>query len=667
MNVKYNRHRAARWWQFVPLALLAGSAWANSGPPPWLLAAARQPTPGNSPLAPAVVLWNETEVAVDTGGRASTLHRKATRILTAAGRSEAMASVSYTDKSDWVDSCEAWLIRGGKPVELPDRSDWTDVALSDSDTIYSEYRARGVRYADVALPGDVFGYETCKHGPMLFLQYGYYLGGELPVMVDRLQLQIPSGWTLQPILKGTVVPLAAVSPDRRVSVWELRDRPYRPDEPWTPSADFAEAAVMVTIHPPSGKAPKVRGGFNSWREAADWAAQLNAGQCDTDPVLVAKVGKLVADCPDNLTKMRVLGRYVQELRYTAVDRELGIGFGMRARKATEVLARGWGDCKDKANLLRAMLREAGIRAYLTPAKANAFGEVYPEWPSPLQFNHAIVAIEADADIALPAVVPTSRWGRLLFFDPTDPDTVLGDLPRQLQGSYVLVLGDGGGELMTLPDLPVEPENLEETKLELSLATDGSVSGKGTFGGLGQSGAAIRRWLRTTSTPDLGKKAAVYLNEALRGVAVKNVTSADDRGSGRCSATFEFSVPNFVQFVGGGLALTRLNVASRGTVPRFVEQDRRRPVKIWPAAERDEVVVELPSGFKVDELPQKTALAGPFGSYENFFETSGQSVLCHRTLRLVPQIVSVSAYPAFQKFLSDVAIADRTAVVLRQAP
>ena len=69
---------------------------------------------------------------------------------------------------------------------------------------------------------------------------------------------------------------------------------------------------------------------------------------------------------------------------------------------------------------------------------------------------------------------------------------------------------------------------------------------------------------------------------------------------------------------------------------------------------------------MDELPPKAVLTGPYGSYESFFECEDRSVVHHRMLTLTPGIVPVNAYADFQRFLSDVAKADRTAVVLRQA-
>lgn len=667
MNLGFRLGRGPRSWILAPGLLLAGSVSILAGPPKWVLELASRPAPEVASDTPAVILLNETVVAVDADGRASTTNRQAIRILTRAGIAEAKATVPYLEKKDSVGDCDAWLIRGGQAVKIPREREWIDVAESGGGSIYSEFRARFINYADQALPGDVFVYEARVEGPMLFCQLRHVWGGPLPSLVDRYQLQIPAGWASSTNLEGPVTPLSSVSADGRMAVWELRNRPYRPDEPWAPARDWAEAYLMVALTPAPRAKTKAPRGFGSWAEVVDWTDRLNSEQCDADPALAATVRKLVADCPDNLAKIRALGRYVQDLRYVEVARDVGIGFGYRARKATEVHAKGWGDCKDKANLLRAMLRQAGLRAYPTVAEADRQVEVFPEWPSPMQFNHMIVAIEVDESVVLPAVVPTPRWGRLLIFDPTDPNTVVGDLRRDLQGSKVLICADGGEELTTLPTLSVEPEYLFEQRVELSLSANGSVSGKCSLGGAGQVGAERRRWLRMTSANELREKAVERLSATVRGVAVTNVTSNDDRRSGRCSVVFEFSAPNFAQLMGGGLALVRLDVLSRDSVPTFAGKERRTPIEIRPVSQHDEVVLELPAGFKAEELPPKAVLAGPYGSYENSFEVSGQSVLRHRALKLTPAIVPVSEYANLKKFLSDVAKADRTAVVLQRTP
>jgi tetratricopeptide (TPR) repeat protein len=69
----------------------------------------------------------------------------------------------------------------------------------------------------------------------------------------------------------------------------------------------------------------------------------------------------------------------------------GLEFGRRARipaKASTTLERGFGDCKDLSLLVRAVLREAGIRAEL--ALVNSSGVVRQDMPSLDQFDHMVL-------------------------------------------------------------------------------------------------------------------------------------------------------------------------------------------------------------------------------------------------------------------------------------
>ena len=62
-----------------------------------------------------------------------------------------------------------------------------------------------------------------------------------------------------------------------------------------------------------------------------------------------------------LEKMQTLAAFVQrDVRYVGI--ELGIG-GYQPHPAAEVFAHRYGDCKDKATLLRSMLREIGVDSY----------------------------------------------------------------------------------------------------------------------------------------------------------------------------------------------------------------------------------------------------------------------------------------------------------------
>jgi hypothetical protein len=164
---------------------------------------------------------------------------------------------------------------------------------------------------------------------------------------------------------------------------------------------------------------------------------------------------------------------VQNIRYIAIEVNLARGGGYQPHPATEVFANQYGDCKDKANLMRAMLKIAGIRSYLVGVYSGDRYHVNPQWPSPGQFNHMIIAIQVDDSITSPVAFVHPVLGRLLLFDPTDTGTPLGDLPEDEQGSYALVIAGKQGDLVQLPSAPAE-----SNRSDITIA--GTLSDRGTL-------------------------------------------------------------------------------------------------------------------------------------------------------------------------------------------
>src|SRR5690242_1052224 len=111
----------------------------------------------------------------------------------------------------------------------------------------------------------------------------------------------------------------------------------------------------------------------------------------------------------------VLQYLSKEIRYTGVE------FGDAAiipHPPAETLKHRYGDCKDKATLAVAMLRAAGIPAYVALLNAGNRQDVNPELPGMGLFDHAIVYAPGSPD---------------LWMDPTDERARLGQLPNSDQG------------------------------------------------------------------------------------------------------------------------------------------------------------------------------------------------------------------------------------------
>jgi hypothetical protein len=650
----------------LSLALLVAVSLQAGTPPKWLVKASQQPTPADVGDAPAVILLDEIVVSIDTDGQKRVEQHFAVRILNRAGLDNAFASVYYLGKSEKITDSHAWLLRNGTVIKPADSREWQDRMVEQEGGIYNEWRQSSISYSDIAFAGDVFAYSSVVEGPMIFCQTRIDWGSSLPLVTARAVVHLSPGWQLATCIKGRTTPAYDVSANRLTHTWGLANQPYRPDEAWVPPAAEPASTILLSFLPPPGT--KASPAFQKWSDVVAYQMQLATTQCDTDATLAATAARLTAGCPDSIAKLRALGRYVQKLRYVEISRNLKLGFGYRPRKATEVLAKGFGDCKDKSNLLRALLREAGIRSYPAIAQAADEGnaEVFPEWPSPYQFNHMILAIEVDPKTDLSSVVQTPRLGSLLFFDPTNSDTEVGDIPWYLQGTRVEILAPGNEELTLLPDLPVDKDFAVGRRLKLSLDEKGTVTGEGTLEGWGQEGAMRRSAIRQSTAKELHDAIAAMLGAQLRTVSLEKLEPIDDEQTGRAGVSMNFSAPNFVQQLSGGLAIVRLNLLGHDNLSKMFSPTERTAILLTrPSLQTDEVVLALPPAYQVDELPKRESIQTPFGSYERFYELKDARIVSHRTFKLNKVTVQPSEYPAFRKFIYDVAKCDRSTVVLRQ--
>ena len=579
-----------------------GALVAIAAPPAWLLNAAKIDPSEISHHAPAVVLFDETLVTIQKNGSETIRHRYAIRILNQSGRQFATGEVPFLEKEDDVSSTDAWVVRAGKEVSPKEKPKWIDVSAAEDGAVFSEGRKLVVSYSDFALVDDVFAYETVVDGKLVFPRLSTGWESMLPVVKDSFALQLPPGWTLQAVVDGPLAPMLHPATGSQSWSWELLDRPYRPDEPAMSESGRMDARLMMTLSPPAELPRGMLPVFHSWADVTSWLVPLQDAQCDTTPALTNAINQLVSDSADPVTKMRALSRYVQSLRYVSIDKGLSKGFGYRPRKASEVYAKGWGDCKAKANLLRSMLRTVGIDSYMVQAHTNLGREIFAGWPTPSQFNHAILAIKVDDSVDFPAVVNTPKWGRLLFFDATDPDVLLGDLPVHLQGGKVHVVASGSDALTTLPVLPAETHHMSSRLVQLELSANGGVKGECNYGGPGSVGAYYRAKSRHDSANDFRKHITERINSTVSGASVEDLTTHDDPLTGEYRIQYRFSAPRFAQMMPGGLAVVRLDVLSRDTVPAFTAKERKLPIALELWLLRDEVTLKLPRGFVVDELP-----------------------------------------------------------------
>jgi hypothetical protein len=644
---------------FLVLSVLAPAVGGEV--PVWLKQAA-----STSPSAPtvfdkkvnAVVLHDEARKTVDEDGRIITVTYRAIRVLTREGRGEAVARTVYNTDSEKVKEMRAWLIRPGGEVKSYGKKEAVDIALAEND-VYNEARGRVISASDDADAGCVFGYEVTTEERSVFSQFVWYFQSDLPVLLSRVTVAVPNGWRAE----GVTFNNAKIEPEvsGTAYTWELRNLPFIETEPARPELTNIAPRIAISLYPPPGKATTLRT-FSNWKDVSRYTSELSDSQAVYDEAMAAKALALTANAKTEYERIKAIGRYAQNVNYISIQIGTGRGGGYRPHAAADVFNKNYGDCKDKANLMRALLKALKIEAYPVAIYSGDPSYVRAEWPSPHQFNHCIIGVKVSDETQAPTVIKHTDLGRLLIFDPTDDITPLGDLPEYLQGSLALIAAGEAGDLVRMPVTPPEA-NRQERIIEAELGPEGALSATLRELSYGQAAVEERRIFKQASPAEYTRIIERWITKGAPSARITRVDPVAE--SGKFALAVEFKSPSYAQSMRGRLLVFKPAIVSRRAAYYLASDNRKYPVVLESEAYSETIKIKLPAGFQVDEMPDATEIDQVFGKYSASFEVKDGYLTFNRTLVLQPSTIPVERYAAVRSFFGRIYGIEQAPVVLEK--
>jgi transglutaminase-like putative cysteine protease len=497
--------------------LFAASAGAQ---PDWV----KQAIEGGVDVVPhkdaaVLVLHAGSDVVVSPAGRVERDNRWAARVLARAG----VDAVSFHEgitTTRKVKNLKGWLIKpDGRKFNL-EKDRVVEVDLEQVAGFYDDARSLVYSFSDVK-PGDVVAYEYTveEDDPWTAYSQAFIFQVSEPVRSARFAVTVPAGWQTHISTQQSEPVQHSVIDNRHV--WSVANLEYRPDEPLMPPWWRLSRSVVVSCYDPRSDG---QAGYPDWRSVAGWMRGLQDRACAETTALAGDVRSICGDLADPGARLRAIAHFVRDnIRYVAV--EIGVG-RFQPRVAATTLANRYGDCKDKVALMRAMLGLAGIRSEAAGALID--GEVDPQSPTPLQFNHVIVAVPLAAVPDLPSY-PEATVDGWLYFDPTDEATDLGQLPAGLRGTYVLKTSSEDSVATHLP--PLEPENQRRVYYaEAAMQSDLSMQAKVRVVDFGVWGTASRHEHRTSPVKDLVQGWQEHFASVMQNPTLSEFTTGSDGDS-----------------------------------------------------------------------------------------------------------------------------------------
>jgi len=662
----------------VALAFLALAPCASAAKlaiPPWLAEASKRTAPMSTDKENPTVaetLHDELEVTVAPNGRLTRTVREAYRIVTRDGRGMATATIPYDSSSEKITSFKAWLVRPNGEGKTYGVKDAVDASVSTvPGTVYTESRtlillaAAGESYENC-----IFAFEYTKEDKGIFGQDGWQFQSLLPVAFSRVKYVLPAGWSIKAMTENH--PPIAPKVTGNTHVWEMRDLPAIKLEPSGPPISRIAPRINIDLIPPgadTGARNLPRLVFPTWTAVSNYGTALHLKPCAPDPAVAAKSRELLATLGANAglwERINVLARYAQTVNYVSIQMRGGTGGGHTPRAASEVLRTGYGDCKDKTALLRALLAAAGIESHSVIAFSGDRYHVTDDWPTPHQFNHAITAIKIDDPaIQSPAIVEHPVLGRLLFFDPTHPHVPLGNLVEDAQGSQVLVLAGERGALVRLPFTAPADNRLART-IEAALDTTGAIAVRLKELSTGHA-AAMERAAFNGPKNKYDDWNRIWINNSVPASKITKTDASDSQDRRTFNLAIEFAAPGYAKMMRDKLLVFKPAILGRRNYIPLTKPTRAYPIIIEPASFSENTVINLPEGFTVDEMPPPVEATTRFGHYKASVthDAAKRQLRYQRAIEMKAMEIPAAEYQAVRQFYETMHKSDQANVVLRR--
>lgn len=577
----------------VCVCVVAAAASAAAGPldkpaftatPAELLAEARAARPAGHAVA---VLRDDVTYTVDERGRVEKRYRTVFTVVAPSG-----ADDWGTIGLDWqpfyqdTPTIRARVVNADGSVTDFDPSLMHDApAVNESPTVFSDRRdltAPLPRLAVGAVVEEEFVFTDRE--PLLAAGTVHWIGPLRGVPVARKVITIssPAARKATVVTRGPAIawkPTTRTVAGRTVVTYDLSNlQPYEDGQPGAPVDWLPNPVIGIST-------------------GASWAAVA----ADYRALVEAKLAAPVTVPPDlraatpRATVDRILAWLHGRVRYTGIELSQS---AIVPFAPADTLARGFGDCKDKATLLVALLRAAKIPADVALLSTGPGTDVDVALPGMGEFDHAIVRAVVD--------------GKDLWIDATEDLLPAGQLPVRDQGRRALIIAAGTKALTTTPTSRPADNLIREVRT-FHMPEQGNPSVSEVTEERGYFSGNLRGFVRGNTKADVDKAFGTYVTEEYQG-SYRSFTSSDPhdltrpftltidagdvrRGGAQRGQVWVWLFPTDVldklpDSFGGGAADVAAQVAAR------------KVDYVWSYPHSYEIVnrIELPPGFTPPELP-----------------------------------------------------------------
>ena len=248
-------------------------------------------------------------------------------------------------------------------------------------------------------------------------------------------------------------------------------------------------------------------------------------------------------------------------------------------------------------------------------------------------------------------------------------TPLGRLSGGLQANFGMLVTPEGGELLELPQLPVDTNGIERTA-KMALDDKGTLRGDVHEVRLGDRAAAQRYELRsTTQDTDRIRPVEAVVGASFSTFQILKATVANLRVADRpFEWNYTLEADNFAKTAGDLLLVRPRVLGSKSSSLLETKEPRQYPIEFaGPERDTDVFEIALPPGYQMEELPPPVNVDDGFASYHSRTEIVGGVLRYTRTFEIKDLSVPVSKAEQLRDFYRIIAGDERNSAVLKRVP
>ncbi len=605
------------------------------------------PGPEAYPQAGALVLLRDREVYVDQDGDVTTHGHLVLKILQVRAKDDyGDQSIRFNDATHEATIERAYTrLADGTWIE-PEKDAFTLTSAPEVQwaSAYSQVKQRNVSFPGLEVGAAIELQWTIKPKKEEKREEAY--GGEWlfgmtePLASQTFTLRLAPGKLVNyRLLNSDQQPEVMLDKTEAVYTWRFKDMPQIMNEPnRVATADIAPRLLWTS--------------FSTWDELGSYMGSRFWSRVDTATTADAALSELVPQRPVNKDDLvRDLCIAVQR-NVRNVGLNLGQA-GYEPNTADKVWEHRYGETRDKAVLLSALLRRIGASSF--PILVMGRNVEFVDLPVLAQFQRVILAVPREKDT--------------LYVDPMAQDCRFGTIPFSDTYAQGCMLAGGKAQLVKVPHGDIESRSAV-TYVDAKLQTDGTLEGTIRALPCGSFEQRCRAELKDMKEKELDIYFQKAASSLCQGATVAHYELSDLKDlTVPAQVTMTFNAKNYANRQGDVILFDLFGNPFRWATHGFfpVLPQVKYPIDLPPQGKSQIVLrMELPKGVKVGYLPTSVLVDNPYYRIEMAPHSAGQQVTWEITTEIKGDKASVEDYKVLREGFQNIGLEKNRMAIFEMA-